>query len=135
VDTNTVGVQDVVIGTLKTQDWLAATDLFRPLIGPRTVILPALNGVPWWYCHGEGGRNNGMHLVSLDPDRNSRIHGCFSDRSRCLIVANRQSPRAGTRARRWRGSSAYRQAFAGRRNGDRRSRRHSLRRLEQAARQ
>lgn len=69
VDTNTAGVQDVVIGTLKAQDWLAAADLFRPLIGPRTVILPALNGVPWWYFHGEGGRHNGMHLVSLDPDR------------------------------------------------------------------
>lgn len=68
VDTKTVGIQDVVIGTLKAQDWQGAAALFRPLIGPRTAVLPAINGVPWWYFHGDGGRNDGAHLTSLDPD-------------------------------------------------------------------
>ena len=32
-----------------------------PLIGPKTVILPMLNGVPWWFVQG-------MQLKSVDPD-------------------------------------------------------------------
>lgn len=69
VDTRAAGIQDVVIGTPKAQDWPGAADLFRPLIGPDTVVLPAINGVPWWYFHGEGGRHDGTNLASLDPGR------------------------------------------------------------------
>lgn len=63
---------DVVIGTLKAQDWPAALPLFAPLLGPSTLLLPAINGIPWWYFQGEGGRFGGHRLASVDP------HGALS---------------------------------------------------------
>jgi 2-dehydropantoate 2-reductase len=60
--------QDIVIGALKAQDWASALPLFAPLIGPSTVVLPAINGVPWWYFQREGGAFDGRRLASLDPD-------------------------------------------------------------------
>ena len=38
-----------------------AAESARPMIGPDTLILPMLNGVPWWFVPGEP-------LRSVDPD-------------------------------------------------------------------
>jgi 2-dehydropantoate 2-reductase len=40
----------------------------RPLIGPETVVLTAMNGVPWWFLQGFGGPVQGRSLASVDPD-------------------------------------------------------------------
>ncbi|MCM0018690.1 MAG: 2-dehydropantoate 2-reductase [Tagaea sp.] len=64
----TAGRQDIVIGALKAQDWASALPLFAPLIGPNTIVLPAVNGVPWWYFQREGGVFDARRLASLDPD-------------------------------------------------------------------
>jgi 2-dehydropantoate 2-reductase len=66
-DTRDAGAHDVVIGTLKAQDWVGATGLFAPLIGPATIVIPAINGVPWWYFQGIGGAREGTKLASVDP--------------------------------------------------------------------
>lgn len=39
-----------------------------PLIGPKTVVLPAMNGVPWWFCEGMQGVLGDSRLQSIDPD-------------------------------------------------------------------
>ena len=65
--TRAAGVHDVVIGTLKAHDWAGAVPLFAPLIGPSTIVVPAINGVPWWYFQGIGGPRDGTALVSVDP--------------------------------------------------------------------
>jgi 2-dehydropantoate 2-reductase len=62
------GAQDIVVGALKAQDWEAALPLFAPLVGENTLVLPAINGVPWWYFQRESGRFDGRRLASLDPD-------------------------------------------------------------------
>jgi 2-dehydropantoate 2-reductase len=49
----TLGVQDVVVVAVKGTSLGAAVADIRPLIGGRTRILYAMNGVPWWF--GEGG--------------------------------------------------------------------------------
>ena len=67
-DATAAGAQDVVIGAMKAQDWPSASPLFGPLIGPKTVVLPAINGVPWWYFQREPGPFAGRRLASLDPD-------------------------------------------------------------------
>jgi 2-dehydropantoate 2-reductase len=38
-----------------------------PLIGPNTVVLTAMNGVPWWFLQGFGGALSGTTLQSVDP--------------------------------------------------------------------
>jgi 2-dehydropantoate 2-reductase len=61
-----LGPQDLVIvavkGTALTQ---AAQDL-APLLGPGTVVMPAMNGVPWWFCQQLPGMAE-MPLQSVDP--------------------------------------------------------------------
>jgi 2-dehydropantoate 2-reductase len=66
-DTAALGPQDVVIGTMKAQDWPDALPLLRPLIGPETIVLPAINGIPWWYFDGVAGPLAGEPVRAVDP--------------------------------------------------------------------
>ena len=62
-----LGPQDLVIGTLKAQDWPSALDQLLPLLGPQSVLLPALNGIPWWYFDGAAGPLAGEPVAAVDP--------------------------------------------------------------------
>ena len=62
-----LGPQDVVVLAVKAQAAPAAVASMVPLLGPSTVVLPALNGVPWWFFDGFGGPCAGAHLDSVDP--------------------------------------------------------------------
>jgi 2-dehydropantoate 2-reductase len=62
-----LGEQDVVVLAVKAQSAPAAVASMLPLLGPETVVLPALNGVPWWFFDGFGGPCEGVHLDSVDP--------------------------------------------------------------------
>ena len=59
--------QDIVFIGLKTHAIGAMLPRIAPLIGPETMVVPAINGMPWWYFLREGGHHDGMHLASLDP--------------------------------------------------------------------
>src|ERR1700691_229922 len=61
------GPQDVVICALKAQQANASARAFAPLLGPRTAVLTAMNGLPWWYFYKERGPLDGHHLESVDP--------------------------------------------------------------------
>jgi 2-dehydropantoate 2-reductase len=37
------------------------------LVGSMTTVVPAINGLPWWYFHAEGGPLTGRSLRTLDP--------------------------------------------------------------------
>lgn len=63
-----LGEQDVVVVAVKAQSLGELAPRLRPLIGPHTVVVPAMNGVPWWFCDGLGGPVDGMRLRSVDPD-------------------------------------------------------------------
>ena len=39
----------------------------QPLLGPRTRIVTAVNGIPYWYFFRHGGRHEGSTLESIDP--------------------------------------------------------------------
>lgn len=67
-DPRRFGPQDLVIGTMKAQDWPSALGVLTPLIGPQTAVLPAINGVPWWYFDGIDGRFAGEPIRAVDPD-------------------------------------------------------------------
>ena len=63
-----IGPQDLVIGTMKAQDWPAGLTTLTPLIGPQTALLPPINGIPWWYFDGQGGPLGGQRIAAVDPD-------------------------------------------------------------------
>src|SRR5246127_793003 len=87
------GPQDVVICALKAQQAHASARAFAPLLGPHTAVLTAMNGIPWWYFHKEGGPLDGHHLESVDPGAAQwnaigpeRAIGCVVDPA-CEVVA------------------------------------------------
>jgi 2-dehydropantoate 2-reductase len=66
-DASALGVHDLVIVAVKGQALGALAPSLAPLVGPGTVILPAMNGVPWWFGQGLPGDAAGMTLESVDP--------------------------------------------------------------------
>jgi len=66
-DTAALGPQDIVILATKAHQIAGALHTLAPLIGPDTVIVPAINGIPWWYCKGLSGPLEGLDLTSCDP--------------------------------------------------------------------
>jgi len=66
-DTAELGVQDVVIICLKAHSIPGVIDQMRPLLGPRTRIVTAVNGIPYWYFYKHGGAYEGAVLESIDP--------------------------------------------------------------------
>src|SRR3989475_2575775 len=61
------GVQDAVFICLKTHSIAAMLPRLSALVGQDTMVIPAINGLPWWYFFGEGGRFDGQPVACLDP--------------------------------------------------------------------
>lgn len=66
-DAAAVGVQDLVLVGYKAHDWEAGLASVTPLIGPQTIVLPMLNGIPWWYLNGMDSRYGERSLAAVDP--------------------------------------------------------------------
>ena len=61
-----LGPQDLVIIAVKGPALGDVARKIAPLLAPHTVVLPAMNGVPWWFCSGLKGPAGGP-LDSVDP--------------------------------------------------------------------
>ena len=66
-DPREVGRADAVVLAVKAHGLPAIAPLLHPLVGPDTVVLPAQNGIPWWYFQRHGGPWEGTRLESVDP--------------------------------------------------------------------
>lgn len=69
-DARAFGPQDLVIVALKGPSLAAAAPAMQPLIGPRTVVMPAMNGVPWWFLQTAPAAVPlaDRRLASVDPE-------------------------------------------------------------------
>ena len=65
-DATELGVQDLVIVAVKAPALREVTRQMGALIGPHTVVLTAMNGVPWWFFQGFGGALAGTQLHAVD---------------------------------------------------------------------
>jgi 2-dehydropantoate 2-reductase len=61
------GVQEIVFIGLKAHQIGPMLPRLRPLIGPDTIVVPAINGLPWWYFFREGSAQDGAPIRCLDP--------------------------------------------------------------------
>ena len=59
-DASSLGPQDLLLIAVKAPALIQAAKVVRPLIGAETLIVPMMNGVPWWFV-------DGAPLVSVDP--------------------------------------------------------------------
>jgi 2-dehydropantoate 2-reductase len=62
-----LGPHDLVVIAVKAPALGAVAEGIAPLLGDNTVVLSAMNGVPWWFFHGFGGAYEGMRLRAIDP--------------------------------------------------------------------
>jgi 2-dehydropantoate 2-reductase len=61
-----LGAQDLVIVAVKGQAMPALAPVVAQLLGPDTLVMPAMNGVPWWFVQGVDGIGQ-EPLQSVDP--------------------------------------------------------------------
>jgi len=83
-DAREVGPQDYVVLGVKANALPGIADLAQPLLGPQTALVPAINGVPWWYFYKLPGPYENARLQSVDPGgvlwdklAPSRVIGCI----------------------------------------------------------
>ncbi len=62
-----LGRQDAVLVTVKAPALPSVASSIGKLLGPDTPVVFAMNGIPWFYFHAEGGPHDGMRLERLDP--------------------------------------------------------------------
>lgn len=80
-DAAELGAQDAVFITLKSHQLPAALPGVTALLGPETAVVTAMNGLPYWYFHGRGGRRiesvdpGGCIRAAIDP---GRAIGCIT---------------------------------------------------------
>ena len=65
-DAAALGAQDLVVLAVKGPALPALAPRLTPLLGRATVVLPAMNGVPWWFCRHLDGFADAP-LQSVDP--------------------------------------------------------------------
>ena len=62
-----IGPVDYVFLGLKAHSYPTCGPLVEPLLGDDTAVLPAQNGIPWWYFHGLRGPYQGRRIEAVDP--------------------------------------------------------------------
>ncbi|MGH7121133.1 MAG: 2-dehydropantoate 2-reductase [Acetobacteraceae bacterium] len=67
-DPASLGPQDYLVLTLKAHSLVPALGSLRPLVGPQTTIVAAVNGIPWWYCYRLPPPFTDRRVAAVDPD-------------------------------------------------------------------
>jgi len=107
-DPRELGVQDVVIITLKAHSLPGVVDSMQPLLGKHTAIVTGVNGIPYWYFYQHGGKFAGTRLASVDPD-GSQWTKLGPERAIGCVLPGRGDRRA------WRHQACVRQEVSDRR--------------------
>nr|WP_315598810.1 2-dehydropantoate 2-reductase [uncultured Cupriavidus sp.] len=93
-DATRLGVQDVVVIAVKGPALRQVASQIAPLIGPQTLVVPAMNGVPWWFCHGLDGFGT-QPLASVDPGGHIAAAIPFEQVIGCVVHVSATVPEPG----------------------------------------
>jgi 2-dehydropantoate 2-reductase len=66
-DPREVGPAEFVIIGVKSYAYADIGQLLEPLLDERTAVVPAQNGIPWWYFYKHGGPYEGRRIEAVDP--------------------------------------------------------------------
>lgn len=91
----TLGPQDLVIVSVKGPAMPGVAQQIRPLLAPHTVVLVAMNGVPWWFFDGLGGECAGLTLRTVDPDGLTAQALPTAHVLGCVVHASAMAPQPG----------------------------------------
>ena len=90
-----LGVQDLVVVAVKGPALASVAGQVARLLGPQTIVLVAMNGVPWWFFDGLGGECNGLRLESVDPGGKVRAAIPIERVVGCVVHASSANVRPG----------------------------------------
>ncbi len=62
-----LGAQDYVLISVKAQQMPAVAPLLTPLLASGTVVVSAMNGIPWWFFQDFKGPLKDRQIESVDP--------------------------------------------------------------------
>ena len=78
-----LGSFDFVINSLKAHSASQTANIVSSVLNKESVMIPTLNGIPWWFFYKFEGMFNDYKLNSVDPDQNlwnhvgpDRVVGC-----------------------------------------------------------
>ncbi len=80
--------------TLKAHSLEPALPQLAPLVGPRTTIVSAVNGVPWWYTYGLPAPFSGPPGHLGGPGRRAVRRRCRPRNASAHRLPGRHRPRA-----------------------------------------
>jgi 2-dehydropantoate 2-reductase len=63
-----LGPQELVVVAVKAHAMTASAPAIASLVGAETVLLPAQNGIPWWFPYRAGPPLEGTRIAAVDPD-------------------------------------------------------------------
>ncbi|VCU70469.1 2-dehydropantoate 2-reductase [Pigmentiphaga humi] len=94
-DAAALGRQDIIIITVKAPALPEVAQNIAPLIGPDSIVIPALNGIPWWFFLGEGVPLAGTRLRSVDPAGQIEAHLPMAQVLGAVVFASASTPEPG----------------------------------------
>lgn len=89
-----LGPQDLVVIAVKGPALPEVARNIAPLLGADTVVLPAMNGVPWWFCQGTAGVGD-TPLQSVDPGGTIAAAIALPRVIGCVVHASTSTPEPG----------------------------------------
>ena len=90
-----LGPQELIVVAVKGPALVSIAAAISPLLDHNTVVMTAMNGVPWWFFHEFGGEYAGTRLESIDPEGSiaAGIPACHV--IGCVVHASCASPEPG----------------------------------------
>jgi 2-dehydropantoate 2-reductase len=94
-DAGTLGVQDLVVVAVKAPQLGAVAAGIAALIGPETLVMTAMNGVPWWFFDDPKRPMAGLHLPALANAAPMRAHIPLQRTLGCVVHLAAACPEPG----------------------------------------
>lgn len=93
-DPATLGVMDLAVVAVKGPALTEVARRIAPLLGEHTIVLPAMNGVPWWFAQSTPALGDDP-LQSVDPDGEIARHLPLRHVLGCVVHASTFTPEPG----------------------------------------
>jgi 2-dehydropantoate 2-reductase len=94
-DAAALGVQDAVVIATKGQSIPAIAPAVKALCGENTLVVPAVNGIPWWFFQMKAVPLSGTALSSVDPHGEIAPAIAFARVIGCVVHASAWMPEPG----------------------------------------
>ncbi|HSM96792.1 MAG TPA: 2-dehydropantoate 2-reductase [Rhizomicrobium sp.] len=94
-DAAELGRQDAVIIAVKGQAVPAIAQSVKTLCGESTFVVPAINGIPWWFFQVKDVPHSGLALASVDPSGETAKAIAVERVIGCVVHASAWTPQPG----------------------------------------